>query len=92
MAKQPCVRGFTTQLSLMKAPRVSDYQPYARELVEAVPDRHISFEVFSDDIAEMVAQARASSALGCERAWPATPIEEGVRRFAAWYREFHAQN
>ena len=23
---------------------------------------------------------------------PATPIEEGVRRFAAWYREFHAQN
>jgi UDP-glucuronate 4-epimerase len=23
---------------------------------------------------------------------PATPIEEGVHRFAAWYREFHAQN
>ena len=23
---------------------------------------------------------------------PTTPIEEGVRRFAAWYREFHAQN
>ncbi len=22
---------------------------------------------------------------------PATPIEEGVRRFAAWYREFHGQ-
>ena len=22
---------------------------------------------------------------------PTTPIEEGVRRFAAWYREFHAQ-
>ena len=22
----------------------------------------------------------------------ATPIEEGVRRFAAWYRKFHAQN
>ena len=23
---------------------------------------------------------------------PATPIEEGVHRFAAWYREFHVQN
>ncbi len=23
---------------------------------------------------------------------PATPIEEGIRRFVGWYREFHAQN
>ena len=30
-----------------------------RDIVAAVPDRHISFEVFSDDIPEMVAQARA---------------------------------
>ena len=64
MAKQPWIRGFTTNPSLMKAARVSDYQSYARELVEAVPDRHVSFEVFSDDIAEMVAQARVISAWG----------------------------
>ena len=54
MAKQPWIRGFTTNPSLMKAARVSDYVAYARDLVAAVPDRHISFEVFSDDIAEMV--------------------------------------
>ena len=30
----------------------------------AVPDRHISFEVFSDDVSEMVAQARVIATLG----------------------------
>jgi transaldolase len=64
MARQPWIRGFTTNPSLMKAAQVSDYQSYAQGLVEAVPDRHISFEVFSDDIAEMVAQARVISAWG----------------------------
>ena len=39
-------------------------RPMRRELVAAVPDRHISFEVFSDDIPEMVAQARVISDLG----------------------------
>lgn len=53
MAKRPWIRGFTTNPSLMKAARVLDYVSYARELVAAVPDRHISFEVFSDDVAEM---------------------------------------
>src|SRR5271170_564814 len=64
MAGQPWIRGFTTNPSLMKAAKVSDYRTYARELVEAVPNRHISFEVFSDDIAEMVAQARVIDAWG----------------------------
>src|SRR5512146_3314651 len=54
MAKQPWIAGFTTNPSLHKKAGVSDYAAYARELVAAVPDRHISFEVFSDDVAEMV--------------------------------------
>ncbi len=64
MAKQPWIRGFTTNPSLLKKAGVRDYEAYGRELVVAVPDRHISFEVFSDDIAEMVAQARVISAWG----------------------------
>ena len=67
MAKQAWIRGFTTNPSLLKAAQVSDYASYARELVAAVPDRHISFEVFSDDIPEMVAQARLISDLGAKR-------------------------
>src|SRR5437763_15340107 len=58
MAKQPWISGFTTNPSLLKKAGVRDYAAYARNLVAAVPDRHISFEVFSDDISEMVAQAR----------------------------------
>ena len=54
MAKQPWIAGFTTNPSLLKKAGVSDYAVYARDLVAAVPDRHISFEVFSDDVAEIV--------------------------------------
>src|SRR5258707_4248772 len=64
MAKQPWIRGFTTNPSLLKKAGVSDYEAYARDLVAAVPDRHISFEVFSDDIPEMIAQARKIASWG----------------------------
>src|SRR5215475_4342486 len=64
MAKQPWIRGFTTNPSLLKKAGVSDYEAYARDLVAAAPDRHISFEVFSDEIAEMVAQARVIATWG----------------------------
>ena len=58
MAKNTWIAGFTTNPSLLKKAGVRDYEAYGRDLVVAVPDRHISFEVFSDDIPEMVAQAR----------------------------------
>src|SRR6478609_369421 len=64
MAKQPWIAGFTTNPSLLKKAGVRDYAAYARDLVAAVPDRHISFEVFSDDIPEMVAQARVIAQWG----------------------------
>jgi transaldolase len=64
MAKQPWIKGFTTNPSLMKSAGVTNYAAYARDLVAAVPDRHISFEVFADDVSEMVAQARLISTWG----------------------------
>jgi transaldolase len=64
MAKQAWIAGFTTNPSLLKKAGVSDYERYARDLVAAVPDRHISFEVFSDGIPEMVAQARVITTWG----------------------------
>src|SRR3954466_12114986 len=57
MAQQPWIKGFTTNPPLLKKAGVRDYAAYGRDLVAAVPDRHISFEVFSDDVPEMVAQA-----------------------------------
>src|ERR1700704_1402099 len=64
MAKQAWIKGFTTNPSLLKKAGVGDYTAFGRELVAAIPDRHISFEVFSDDIPEMVAQARVINAWG----------------------------
>jgi transaldolase len=64
MAAQPWIAGFTTNPSLLKKAGVSDYERYGRDLAAAVPDRHISFEVFSDDIAEMVEQARLIATWG----------------------------
>jgi transaldolase len=64
MAKHAHIAGFTTNPSLLRKAGVSDYAAYGRDLVATVPDRHISFEVFSDDIPEMVAQARVISTWG----------------------------
>ena len=64
MAKQSWIAGFTTNPSLLKKAGVDDYASFGRDVVAAVPDRHISFEVFSDDIPEMVAQARVITAWG----------------------------
>jgi transaldolase len=64
MAKNKWIAGFTTNPSLLKKAGVSDYEAYGRDLVKAVPDRHISFEVFSDDVPEMVAQGRVIASWG----------------------------
>ena len=64
MAAKPWIKGFTTNPSLLKKAGVSNYEEFGRDLVKAVPDKHISFEVFSDDIPEMVEQARVITTWG----------------------------
>lgn len=56
--------GFTTNPSLMRKGGVKDYMGFAKEVLEAIPDRPVSFEVFSDDFETMEKEARAISALG----------------------------
>jgi transaldolase len=58
LADDPLVSGFTTNPTLMRRAGVDDYEQFARELLECVTDRPISFEVFSDDFDEMGRQAR----------------------------------
>ena len=81
MAKQPWIAGFTTNPSLLKKAGVKDYEAYGRDLVAAVPDRHISFEVFSDDIPEMVAQARVIATWG-KNVYVKLPVTNDPRRAA----------
>jgi transaldolase len=55
---KPFVKGFTTNPTLMRKAGIRDYAAFAHEVVAAIPDRPISFEVFSDEFAEMERQAR----------------------------------
>jgi transaldolase len=64
MARLPLIKGFTTNPTLMRKAGVSDYRAFARAALEAVPDRPISFEVFSDEWSEMERQAREIAAWG----------------------------
>jgi transaldolase len=53
MYRQPFIKGFTTNPTLMRKVGIADYRAFARQVLQAIPDRPISFEVFSDDFAEM---------------------------------------
>jgi transaldolase len=57
MASKPYIAGFTTNPTLMRKAGVVDYRAFAREIIAAIPNRPISFEVFSDEFAEMERQA-----------------------------------
>jgi transaldolase len=56
--RQPYIKGFTTNPTLMRKAGVTDYERFAREILQHIPDRPISFEVFADDAPEMERQAR----------------------------------
>jgi len=57
MYRHPYIKGFTTNPTLMRKAGVSDYEVFAKDIIQAIPDRSISFEVFSDDFSEMERQA-----------------------------------
>ena len=64
MAANPMIKGFTTNPTLMRQAGVTDYVAFAREVLKIVPDRPISFEVFSDDFQEMEQQAQEIASWG----------------------------
>jgi transaldolase len=64
MYANPLVKGFTTNPTLMKAAGVRDYRSFAAEVLTAIPDRPVSFEVFADDFDEMEQQAREIASWG----------------------------
>ena len=57
LASKPTIKGFTTNPTLMRKAGVTEYAAFAQEVLPLVTGRPISFEVFSDDWAEMDRQA-----------------------------------
>jgi len=62
--RQPHIKGFTTNPTLMRATGVTDYQGFALDLLATIQDRPVSFEVFADEVPEMEEQARHIAAWG----------------------------
>ena len=57
MYTKPYIQGFTTNPTLMKKAGITDYKAFAHEILQAIPDRPISFEVFADEFIDMERQA-----------------------------------
>ena len=54
---KPYIKGLTTNPTLMKKAGIREYEAFARDILQTVTAKPISFEVFSDDFAEMKRQA-----------------------------------
>ena len=64
MYANPLIAGFTTNPTLMRKSGVADYKAFAKEILQQIPDRPISFEVCADDFGEMERQAAEIASWG----------------------------
>ena len=55
--RNPLIKGFTTNPTLMRKAGVVDYKAFAADVLKLIPDRPVSFEVFADDFGQMETQA-----------------------------------
>lgn len=64
MARKPHIAGLTTNPTLMRKAGITDYRTFAKDILQAIPDKPISFEVFSDEFADMERQANEIASWG----------------------------
>lgn len=64
MNRNPLISGFTTNPTLMRKAGISDYAAFARTMLADIPDKPLSFEVFSDELDEMERQGRLIATWG----------------------------
>jgi transaldolase len=81
LCRKPYIKGFTTNPTLMRKAGITDYRAFAREVLDAVPDRPISFEVLSDDFETMRRQALEIAGWG-ENVYVKIPVTNTKRESA----------
>ena len=81
MYAKPYIQGFTTNPTLMKKVGITDYKAFAHEILEAIPDRPISFEVFADEFTDMERQALEIKAWG-ENVYVKIPVSNTRQEMA----------
>ena len=64
MAAKPFIQGLTTNPTLMKKAGITNYKAFALDILKEIPNKPISFEVFSDDFPEMEKQANEIASWG----------------------------
>lgn len=57
MAAKPFIQGLTTNPTLMRKAGITDYKAFALDVLKDIQNKPISFEVFSDDFANMEREA-----------------------------------
>ena len=62
--KNNLISGFTTNPTLMRKVGIKNYKNFAKEILDIVKEKPVSFEVFADDIDEMEEQAFEISSWG----------------------------
>jgi len=73
LADLPYIKGFTTNPTLMRKAGVTSYEKWAKNVLAAIPDKPVSFEVIADDFDEMERQARKIAAWG-ENVYAKIPV------------------
>ncbi len=61
---KPYIKGLTTNPSLMRKAGIHDYESFAKDILQTVTAKPISFEVFTDEFPEMARQAAKITAWG----------------------------
>ena len=64
MYAKPYIKGLTTNPTLMKKAGIADYREFCKDILTSIKDKPLSFEVFSDDFAEMERQAMEIASWG----------------------------
>lgn len=72
------IKGLTTNPTLMNKAGIRDYKSFALEILSAIKDKPISFEVFSDDFVDMERQAYEIASWG-ENVYVKLPITNTKR-------------
>ena len=64
MYAKPEIKGLTTNPTLMRKAGITDYRAFCKDICTHIRDKPISFEVFSDDFADMERQAMEIASWG----------------------------
>ncbi|CAN7474801.1 transaldolase [Caballeronia sp. LjRoot34] len=72
------IKGLTTNPTLMKKVGITDYKAFCKDILSSINDKPLSFEVFSDDFADMERQAMEIASWG-ENVYVKIPVTNTKR-------------